>query len=178
MKTEAQRKKEAKERAARALRKTKERLGLGEPGPPSPLVTSGKQREAKPRPTSDRIPGPAPAADLLYAHNWKRGAEEREATTREMRRKATQIAPAYNKGQIHDRMPAILEPRSYDRWLSLEPDPHDLLITYPELPAIIEDRCAEEFSVEEVRPESQPTPPGALKGDDIVLEYHEDGYPN
>ena len=32
--------------------------------------------------------------------------------------------------QIHDRMPAILEPGSYDCWLSLEPDPRDLLITY------------------------------------------------
>lgn len=32
--------------------------------------------------------------------------------------------------QIHDRMPAILKPESYDRWLSLEPDPRDLLITY------------------------------------------------
>jgi putative SOS response-associated peptidase YedK len=36
--------------------------------------------------------------------------------------------------QIHDRMPAILEPQSYERWLSLEPDPHDLLITYPSAP--------------------------------------------
>ena len=36
--------------------------------------------------------------------------------------------------QIHNRMPAILEPRSYDRWLSTEPDPHDLLITYPSEP--------------------------------------------
>jgi putative SOS response-associated peptidase YedK len=34
-------------------------------------------------------------------------------------------------GQIHNRMPVILEPQSYDRWLSAEPDPHDLLITYP-----------------------------------------------
>ena len=34
-------------------------------------------------------------------------------------------------GQIDDRMPAILEPKSYVRWLGLEPDPHDLLITYP-----------------------------------------------
>jgi putative SOS response-associated peptidase YedK len=32
--------------------------------------------------------------------------------------------------QIHNPMPAILEPRSYDRWLDTEPDPHDLLITY------------------------------------------------
>ena len=37
-------------------------------------------------------------------------------------------------GQIHDRMPAILEPKSYDRWLGLEHDPHDLLITYPSEP--------------------------------------------
>jgi putative SOS response-associated peptidase YedK len=36
--------------------------------------------------------------------------------------------------QIHNRMPAILEPRSYERWLGLEPDPHDLLITYPSEP--------------------------------------------
>jgi hypothetical protein len=28
-------------------------------------------------------------------------------------------------------MPAILEPQSYNRWLGLEPDPRDLLITYP-----------------------------------------------
>jgi putative SOS response-associated peptidase YedK len=35
---------------------------------------------------------------------------------------------------IHDRMPAILEPTSYERWLSLEPDPHDLLVTYPSEP--------------------------------------------
>ena len=37
-------------------------------------------------------------------------------------------------GQIHDRMPAILEPSGYDRWLGLEADPHDLLITYPSEP--------------------------------------------
>ena len=36
--------------------------------------------------------------------------------------------------QIHNRMPAILERTSYDRWLGLEPDPHDLLITYPSEP--------------------------------------------
>jgi len=34
-------------------------------------------------------------------------------------------------GQIHNRMPAILKPESYERWLGLEPDPHDLLMTYP-----------------------------------------------
>jgi SOS response associated peptidase (SRAP) len=30
-------------------------------------------------------------------------------------------------GQIHDRMPAILLPQQYDRWLGDEPDPRDLL---------------------------------------------------
>jgi putative SOS response-associated peptidase YedK len=36
--------------------------------------------------------------------------------------------------KIHNRMPAILTPESYDRWLGLEPDPHDLLVTYPSEP--------------------------------------------
>jgi putative SOS response-associated peptidase YedK len=36
--------------------------------------------------------------------------------------------------QVHDRMPAILEPSGYERWLSAEFDPHDLLITYPSEP--------------------------------------------
>ena len=36
--------------------------------------------------------------------------------------------------QIHNRMPAILEPKSYNCWLSAEPDPRDLLITYPSEP--------------------------------------------
>ena len=31
--------------------------------------------------------------------------------------------------QIHDRMPAILKPSGYDRWLSLDPDAHDLLFS-------------------------------------------------
>lgn len=40
-------------------------------------------------------------------------------------------------GQIHERMPAILEPSGYDRWLGLEPDPRDLLITYPSEPMVM-----------------------------------------
>lgn len=31
-------------------------------------------------------------------------------------------------------MPAILKPESYERWLGLENDPRDLLITYPSEP--------------------------------------------
>lgn len=105
MKTEAQLKKEARERAVRALQKTKKKLGLGPMGPlrgatRSPLATRAWERDPKPAPTSDRIPGPASAKDLLHAHQWKRGAEETEATKKEMLRKATQIAPAYNKGAL------------------------------------------------------------------------------
>ncbi len=37
--------------------------------------------------------------------------------------------------QIHDRMPVILPPIAYERWLSpLEPDPHDLLVPFPSDP--------------------------------------------
>ena len=33
--------------------------------------------------------------------------------------------------QIHDRMPVILPPDAYNRWLAnLEPDPHDLLVPF------------------------------------------------
>ena len=32
---------------------------------------------------------------------------------------------------IHDRMPVILRPEDYDRWLGIEPDPRDLLHPFP-----------------------------------------------
>jgi putative SOS response-associated peptidase YedK len=32
---------------------------------------------------------------------------------------------------IHHRMPVILNPEDYDRWLSSEPDPHDLMRPFP-----------------------------------------------
>jgi putative SOS response-associated peptidase YedK len=35
-------------------------------------------------------------------------------------------------GQKHDRMPVILPPDAYDRWLAnTEPDPRDLLVPFP-----------------------------------------------
>ena len=34
-------------------------------------------------------------------------------------------------GMIHDRMPAVLTPGDYDRWLGREPDPRDLLKPFP-----------------------------------------------
>jgi hypothetical protein len=38
--------------------------------------------------------------DLMHAHKWKRGAEETTFTVKEIRRKASLIAPAYNKGAL------------------------------------------------------------------------------
>jgi putative SOS response-associated peptidase YedK len=33
--------------------------------------------------------------------------------------------------EIHDRMPVILPPEGYTRWLSDEPDPRDLMRPFP-----------------------------------------------
>jgi putative SOS response-associated peptidase YedK len=59
--------------------------------------------------------------------NW------RNPNTREWERTFAVITVPSNElvGQIHNRMPAILKPETYGRWLGLEPDPYDLLITYP-----------------------------------------------
>jgi len=96
---------EAKERASQAVRQTKKRLGVGPAKPlggatPSPLVAKTWERRPKSAPTSDRIPGPAPASDFMHAHKWKRQARETEATVKEIRRKASKIALAYNKGAL------------------------------------------------------------------------------
>ena len=105
MKTEFQKKKEAKQQAALELHKTKARLGIGPTqalrgATPSPLAATTWKRKVTLPTTSDHIPGSAPARDLMHAHKWKRGAEETEATVKEIRRKARQIAPAYNKGAL------------------------------------------------------------------------------
>jgi putative SOS response-associated peptidase YedK len=36
--------------------------------------------------------------------------------------------------EIHDRMPLILRPDDYTRWLSDEPDPRDLMMPFPSEP--------------------------------------------
>ena len=105
MKSEYRKKQEAKERAAKSLQQTKKRLGIGPAKPlrgarPSPLATRTWERRPKLPPTSDRIPGPAPSEDFMHAPKWKRGAGETEATVREISRKASKIAPAYNKGAL------------------------------------------------------------------------------
>ena len=65
--------------------------------------------------------------------NW------RNPTTGEWERTFAIITVPSNElvGQIHHRMPAILEPSGYDRWLGLDPDPRDLIITYPSEPMMM-----------------------------------------
>jgi hypothetical protein len=36
----------------------------------------------------------------MHAHKWKSNARETVATVKEIRRKASKIAPAYNKGAL------------------------------------------------------------------------------
>jgi putative SOS response-associated peptidase YedK len=39
--------------------------------------------------------------------------------------------------EIHDRMPVIIPPESYDHWLStLDPDPRELLVPFPSAPMV------------------------------------------
>lgn len=39
--------------------------------------------------------------------------------------------PNEKMAAIHDRMPVILHPADYDRWLGIEPDPNDLMKPFP-----------------------------------------------
>lgn len=97
-KTKAQKRKQAKERAARELAETIKRFGLNKRQPsrgikPDPLAAKSFVRRPKLPSTSNRIPGSAPASDLLNAHKWRRGAEEKEVTIKEMQLKRARIAP-------------------------------------------------------------------------------------
>ena len=105
MKSEYRRKQEAKERESKALQQIKKRLGVRAPKPlrgamQSPLVAKAWERRPRTAPTSDQIPASAPADDFMHAHKWKRGVRENVATVKEIRRKASKIAPAYNKGAL------------------------------------------------------------------------------
>jgi putative SOS response-associated peptidase YedK len=63
--------------------------------------------------------------------NWRRPGSE------EWVRNFAIITTAANElvSAIHDRMPVILHPDDYDRWLdNAEPDPRDLLVPYPAEP--------------------------------------------
>jgi putative SOS response-associated peptidase YedK len=58
--------------------------------------------------------------------NWKNPEGEWVRTFAVLTTPANELV-----GRIHDRMPAILKPADYDRWLGDEPDPGDLLRPFP-----------------------------------------------
>jgi putative SOS response-associated peptidase YedK len=63
--------------------------------------------------------------------SWKR------PSTSERVRTFAVVTCAANElmGEIHDRMPVIIPPESYDHWLStLDPDPRGLLTAFPSAP--------------------------------------------
>ena len=64
--------------------------------------------------------------------NWKNPAGEWVRTFAVLTTAANALV-----GRIHDRMPAILNPADYARWLGAEPDPRDLLAPFPPEPMIM-----------------------------------------
>jgi putative SOS response-associated peptidase YedK len=60
--------------------------------------------------------------------NWQRpGSEEWVRTFAVITTAANELV-----SDIHDRMPVIIPPVAYERWIStIEPDPRDLLVPYP-----------------------------------------------
>ena len=75
-----------------------------------------------------------PFALAAIWENWKRpGGDEWVRTF------AVVTCPANAlMADIHDRMPVILPPQAYDRWLAdVEPDPRDLLVPFPAEPMVM-----------------------------------------
>jgi putative SOS response-associated peptidase YedK len=70
----------------------------------------------------------APFALAAIWENWRRpGTEEWLRTFAVITCPANELVE-----QIHDRMPVIVPPEAYDRWLAnIEPDPRDLLVPFP-----------------------------------------------
>ncbi len=62
--------------------------------------------------------------------NWQ------DPTTREWVRTFVVLTTPSNDlvSRIHDRMPAVLNPGDYERWLGLEPDARDLLVPFASEP--------------------------------------------
>jgi putative SOS response-associated peptidase YedK len=65
--------------------------------------------------------------------NWK------DPSTQEWVRTFAVLTTSANAlvARIHDRMPAILKPADYERWLGIEPDPRELLAPFPPEPMIM-----------------------------------------
>ena len=75
-----------------------------------------------------------PFALAGISENWRRhGTEEWVRTFAIITTNSNALVSA-----IHDRMPVIISPEDYTRWLSsLDPDPRDLLVPHPAEPMIM-----------------------------------------
>jgi putative SOS response-associated peptidase YedK len=93
----------------------------------SMAFSSGALSEAPPYAIAMKDGAPFGLAGLW--ENWKPNTGEWERTFAIITVPSNELV-----GQIHHRMPAILERWSYERWLGVEFDPQDLLITYPSEP--------------------------------------------
>ena len=78
----------------------------------------------------------APSQELLVIRQNHKTGERSLDLLRDWVRTFTIITVPSNEliARIRDRMPAILRPADYERWLGSEPDPHDLLITFASEP--------------------------------------------
>ena len=81
----------------------------------------------------DRHEGPLSFGIASLWENWQ------DPATREWVRTFAVLTTPSNDlvGRIHDRMPLILKPSGYERWLGTEPDPRDLLVPFPSEPMTI-----------------------------------------
>jgi putative SOS response-associated peptidase YedK len=79
------------------------------------------------QPYAIALKGREPFAFAALWENWK------DPKTSDWLRTFTILTTKPNElvAPLHDRMPVILEPESYDRWLGNDPDPADLIRPYP-----------------------------------------------
>ena len=71
-----------------------------------------------------------PFALAAIWENWKRPDSDEWVRTF-----AIVTCPANElMAEIHDRMPVIVPPEAFERWLGTEPDPRDLLVPFPSEP--------------------------------------------
>ena len=97
------------------------------------LRVDGDQRREGEAAIRHRHAGPVAVRSRGLWENWKNPA------TGEWIRTFCIITTAANElvGRIHDRMPAILRPEDYGRWLALDPDGPNLLQPFPSEPMAI-----------------------------------------
>ena len=89
----------------------------------------------------------SPFGIAVLWENWKNPQGEWVRTFAILTTPANELV-----GTLHDRMPAVLAPADYDRWLGTELDPRDLLQPFPsDLMAIWPISTRDQFAIERRR---------------------------